>query len=187
MNAFLHYGVNVQYYDRLEHFLNSACSNAQMICSNVELEQLSCRIQNQTFKRNTEQKMVILCFCNKDEYSLPKKTELAMQSNSIEVHFFQNMLEIVEKVNGDLLISPETEGNVLSSGKERILFYLNEKEKEHNYLVKMGRKMERSIRNLKVVKVYNKADLVDKIREEDYSIVLFSNDSKEMKGHLEIY
>ncbi len=110
-----------------------------------------------------------------------------MQSNNIEVHFFQNMLEIVEKVNGDLLISPETEGNVLSSGKERILFYLNEKEKEHNYLVKMGRKMERSIRNLKVVKVYNKADLVDKIREEDYSIVLFSNDSKEMKGHLEIY
>jgi hypothetical protein len=50
--------------------------------------------------------MTILCFCNKDQYIFPKKTEVAMQSNNIEVVLFQNMLEVIDKINLDRLISP---------------------------------------------------------------------------------
>lgn len=33
-----------------------------------------------------------MCFCNRDEYIYPKRTEIAMQANNIDVHFHQNML-----------------------------------------------------------------------------------------------
>lgn len=103
-----------------------------------------------------------------------------MQSNNIEVQLFQNMLEIIDKINIERLVSPP----ISFPGPERILFYLNEKEKDYDYLLKMGKKIERNIRGLKVVKVVNKTVLIDKIRDNPYSIVLFSADSKEMKGQL---
>lgn len=103
-----------------------------------------------------------------------------MQSNNIEVQLFQNMLEIIDKINIERLVSPP----ISFPGPERILFYLNEKEKDYDYLLKMGKKIERNIRGLKVVKVVNKTVLIDKIRDHPYSIVLFSADSKEMKGQL---
>jgi hypothetical protein len=61
---------------------------------------------NLTYKRTIDKKMTIFCFCNKDQYTFSKRTEEAMQSNNIEVHFFQNMLEIIERVKVDLLVSP---------------------------------------------------------------------------------
>ena len=68
--------------------------------------------------------MNILCFCNKDEYSFPERTEVAMHSNNIDVQLFQNILDIIEKIKVDLLdnISP----NVLMK-TEKVLFYLDEK------------------------------------------------------------
>jgi len=45
----------------------------------------------------------MICFCNKDQYSLPKKIEIMMQNYNIEVILFQNMLEIIQKINKDKL------------------------------------------------------------------------------------
>ena len=64
---------------------------------------------------------------------------------------------------------------------------MDEKEKDFNYLLKMAKKIEKSVRNTKVSKVLNRFKLIEKIKKNPYSVVIFSNDTKEMKAHLEIY
>jgi hypothetical protein len=85
---------------------------------------------------------------------------MVMQGSGIEVVLFQNMLEIVERVHRERLCVGATGGRC-----ERVLFYLNEKEKEVNYILKMARRIERSVRGVKVQKVFNKGGLMEKIRE----------------------
>ena len=51
----------------------------------------------------------------------------------------------------------------------------------------MAKKIEKSVRNTKVAKVLKRQRLVEKIEEQQYSIVVFSNETKEMKAHIDIF
>ena len=42
----------------------------------------------------------------------------------------------------------------------KLKIYLNEKEKDYDYLLKMGKKIERNLRGLKVIKVVDKTHLI---------------------------
>jgi hypothetical protein len=54
-------------------------------------------------------------------------------------------------------------------------------------LLKKGKKLEKTIKNLKAIKTSSKARLVEKIEYNQYLVVVLSNDSKEMKGHLDVF
>jgi hypothetical protein len=59
-----------------------------------------------------------------------------------------------------------------------VLFYLDEKEKDVNYLLKMAKKIERSARNSKVSKILTRERLLHKVQSQQHSIAIFSNDTK---------
>lgn len=70
---------------------------------------------------------------------------------------------------------------------DKILFYLSEKEKEVEYLSKMAKRLQKSIRNIVVEKVHSKQALMASVREMNYSIIVVSNDPKEMKNYFDLY
>jgi hypothetical protein len=55
------------------------------------------------------------------------------------------------------------------------------------FLLKMAKKIEKTVKQAKVAKVLNKQRLLDKIQSSQHSIVIFSSDTKEMRHHLDIY
>lgn len=67
------------------------------------------------------------------------------------------------------------------------MFYLSEKEKEVEYLSKMAKRLQKSIRNVVVEKVHNKQALMGNVREMNYSIIVVSNDPKEMRNYFDLY
>lgn len=69
--------------------------------------------------------MTILCFCNKEEYAISKRIEIFLQREGIDVVFFQNFLDIIERIIAENLFMPLE----LQARSERILFYLSDKEK----------------------------------------------------------
>jgi len=60
-----------------------------------------------------------------------------LQKYAIEVVLFQNILEIVERLSGEGLCTPCG----LQIRIEKVLFLLDEKEKEMDYLLKMGKRV----------------------------------------------
>ena len=105
----------------------------------------------------------MLCFCNREEYVLSPRMELFLQREGIDLLFFQNILDIIERVANDQLIpSPSLNPN-LQPRTERVFFYLSDKEKEADYLTKMSRRLQRAVRNVAVEKVTSPASLVEKI------------------------
>ncbi len=89
LNAFLFYGLRLWAYDRLDHYLRSGCGNPYLICSSYELEQLASRAH---LRQQNPRPLTVLCFCNKAQYNLPKKTEFLLQKHGIEYSLFQNVL-----------------------------------------------------------------------------------------------
>ena len=67
----------------------------------------------------------IYCFCNKEHYSIPLRSQLIMDKNNIKVHLEQNMLDIVEKLYQQQLVTPPT----VNIRHNMVLLYLNDKEK----------------------------------------------------------
>lgn len=55
------------------------------------------------------------------------------------------------------------------------------------FLLKMAKRIERTVKKAKVAKVLNKQRLVDKIESNQHTVVIFSNDTKEMRTHLEMF
>jgi hypothetical protein len=70
-------------------------------------------------------RLTILCFCNKEEYAISKRIEIFLQREGIDVVFFQNFLDIIERIIAENLFMPLE----LQARSERILFYLSDKEK----------------------------------------------------------
>lgn len=82
-------------FNRIDNYLRSECCNPYLICSSFELELLAVKIEYFRKKSENPHKLTILCFCNKMQYSVPKKTEFILQNFAIELILFQNILEIV--------------------------------------------------------------------------------------------
>ena len=181
VNSFHFYGIAVLAYHKTEEYLQSGCSNRFLVCSSYELEQLSFKLQRRAGK--DAQKLTVLCFCNRDEYELSKRIELFLQREGIEVCFFKNVLDIIERLNGESLAMPAE----LQVRTEKILFYLSEKEKEVEYLSKMAKRLQKSVRNIVVEKVLSRQALVASVREMSYSIIVVSSDPKEMRNYFDLY
>ena len=94
---------------------------------------------------------------------------------------FQNMLDIVDKLRNDRLCLPKGH---LKSFTDKVYFYLGEKEKEVNYLLKVAKRLDHSLKEVKVAKVMNKNSLLKKVKDQNYSLVVLSNEGKEIRGHL---
>lgn len=181
VNSFRFYGVEALAYCKTEEYLRAACCSPFLVCSNYELEQLSFKLQGRAGKER--QRLAVLCFCNRDEYELPKRIELFLQREGIEVSFFKNLLDIIERINaGALAMPPE-----LQVRTERVLFYLSEKEKEVEYLAKMAKRLQRSVRNIAVEKVGSRQALVASVAAMNYSIVVVSSDPKEMRSCFDLF
>lgn len=87
-------------YNSIEDYLKSECKRQYLICSNYELDQLSFKLANYRSNRNEEgKKLSILCFCNKEEYSLSQRIESFLKKENMEVTLFENILDIIEKIN----------------------------------------------------------------------------------------
>lgn len=181
VNSFRFYGIEVLAYHKTEEYLSSACCNPFLVCSNYELEQLSFKMQGRAGR--DRHKLTVLCFCNKDEYELSKRIELFLQKEGIEVCFFKNILDIIERLNAESLAMPPE----LQVRTERVLFYLSEKEKEVEYLSKMAKRLQKSVRNIVVEKVHSRQALMANVRDMNYSIIVVSSDPKEMRSYFELY
>lgn len=66
----------------------------------------------------------------------------------------------------------------LQPRNERILFYLSDKEKEVDYLSKMAKRLQKTLRNAIVEKINTKDELLNRVEKSNYSIILVSNDTK---------
>lgn len=177
VNSFRFYGIEVLAFPKTEEYLQSACSSPFLVCSNYELEQLSFKLQGRAGRES--RKLTVLCFCNKDEYEVSKRIELFLQREGIEVSFFKNILDIIERLNAESLAMPQE----LQVRTERVLFYLSEKEKEVEYLSKMAKRLQKSVRNIVVEKVHSRQALMASVRDMNYSIIVVSSDPKEMRSY----
>jgi hypothetical protein len=72
-NSFHFYGIRVLAYAKVEHYLRVECSNRFLVCSNYELDQLSFKMRNRAGAGDPMRKLTVLCFCNKEEYSISKR------------------------------------------------------------------------------------------------------------------
>ena len=93
--------------------------------------------------------------------------------------FFKNLLDIIERLNAGSLSMPAE----LRLRTERVLFYLSEKEKEVEYLSKMAKRLQKSVRNIVVAKVHSRKELMASVCAMNYSIIVVSSDHKEMRSY----
>jgi hypothetical protein len=63
-------------------------------------------MKNRPGRSDPGKRLTVLCFCNKEEYSISKRIEIFLQREGIDVAFFQNVLDIIERVGSEGLISP---------------------------------------------------------------------------------
>ena len=113
------------HYPNIEDYLRANCTRPQVILSQYELEQLPIRHPpfNHSFPNNT----IFYCFCNKDQYEIPMRTQLFLDKHGIRVQLYQNLLDIIDKIKQQELVAPEH--CISKRNHNLVLVYLNEKEK----------------------------------------------------------
>ena len=74
------------------------------------------------------------------------------------MRLFHNILDIAENLASSRLITPR----LLHMRTEKILFYFSEREKETSYMIKMAKKIQKSITNARVVKIFHRENLIEK-------------------------
>ena len=98
------------------------------------------------------------------------------------MRLFHNILDIAENLASSRLITPR----LLHMRTEKILFYFSEREKETSYMIKMAKKIQKSITNARVVKIFHRENLIEKITKMSYSIIVIGSEGKELEGLIDL-